>query len=213
MITNHLIAKGIADSIATIYQSSTEADLNQAVIDNVLAVTMKFDSVKLEGSRNDPATYLTAYGDWFHSIMVRSFGNNLGRKRHLQPVSYAFVDFSASRGRSKINPGEMVRAGLLHLHAVIALRPGDGQACRLPFLVAGSAHRQRQFGDVKVTPFDPAQGSLENMIAYFKKGADAIGPFARSDCFDVFPRFRTRQRACPDVSGNGNIDVGRALGR
>ena len=44
--------------------------------------------------------------------------------------------------------------------------------------------------------YDPSLGSLENMIAYFKKGAEVIGSVHRSDAYDVFPRFenvRTNQ--------------------
>ncbi len=158
------------------------------IVDNVLAVTMKFESISLQGSRADPASYLNAYDRWFRTQLIRSIGNNLGRKRHLQPLSYAFVDFPGSRGQSIANP--TASYDLLHIHAVVAIRPGPGQVCRLPFLVAGSAHADPDFGDVKVTPFDPSLGSLENMVGYFKKGSDAVGRFCRSDCFDVFPRFK-----------------------
>ena len=36
--------------------------------------------------------------------------------------------------------------------------------------------------------YDPSLGSLENMIAYFKKGV--IGSVHRSDAYEVFPRFK-----------------------
>lgn len=152
---------------------------------------MKFESIELKGSRQNPSSYLDAYDDWFRSLMITSFGNNLGRKRHLQPLSYAFLDFPNSRGSNPVpNRSELLQSGLLHVHAVIALRLGAGQVCRRSLLVAGSVHRLRRFGDVKVEPFDPSRGSLENMIAYFKKGADAVGSYHRGDAYDMFPRFK-----------------------
>lgn len=185
--------KAIADHIASIYrdQVQNKEQLHQAIVNNVFAVTMKFESVDLHGSRQDPSSYLNAYDDWFRTLMISSFGNNLGRKRHLQPLSYAFLDFPNSRGSNPVqHRSEFLKSGLLHIHAVIALRLGDGQTCRIPLLVAGSAHRLPRFGDVKVEPFDPSRGSLENMTAYFRKGSDAVGSYYRTDGYDVFPRFK-----------------------
>ena len=48
-------------------------------------------------------------------------------------------------------------------------------------------HRSR-IGDVRVEQFDPERGSLENMIEYFMKGAEAIGMRLRSDAYEVLPR-------------------------
>jgi hypothetical protein len=186
-------SQAIADHIVSIYRDHVRNndELNQTITANVFAITMKFESIELNGSRQDPSSYLNAYDAWFRSLMISSFGNNLGRKRHLQPLSYAFLDFPNSRGSNPIpNRSELLQSGLLHIHAVIALRLGTGQACRRPLLVAGSAHQLRRFGDVKVEPFDPSRGSLENMVTYFKKGADAVGSFYRSDAYDVFPRFK-----------------------
>jgi hypothetical protein len=186
-------SQAIADHIVSIYQDHVQNndELNQTITANVFAITTKFESVELNGSRQDPSSYLNAYDAWFRSLMITSFENNLGRKRHLQPLSYAFLDFPNSRGNNPVpNRSELLRSGLLHVHAVIALRLGTGQACRRSLLVAGSAHQLRQFSDVKVEPFDPSRGSLENMVTYFKKGADAAGSFHRCNAYDVFPRFK-----------------------
>lgn len=184
--------KAISDHIKDVYRQSgqTTEQLNQFIANHVLAVTLKFESIDLDESRRDPATYLDVYGRWLHSQMIKALGNNLGRKRHLQPFSCAFVDVPGSRGLQRNPPSEAIESGLLHIHAVVAIRPGKGEICRLPLLVAGSTHRSREFGDVEVKPLDPSRGSLENMIEYFKKGAEAIGSRYRSDCYEVFPRVR-----------------------
>lgn len=194
--------KAIADHIVSIYrdQVRNKEQLHQAIVANVFAITMKFESVDLRGSRQDPASYLNAYDDWFRTLMIASFGNNLGRKRHLQPLSYAFLDFPNSRGSNPVHHrSELLKSGLLHIHAVIALQLGAGQMCRIPLLVAGSAHRLPQFGDVKVEPFDPSRGTLANMVTYFKKGSDAVGTYCRADGYDVFPRYKNGS-ARPNVN-------------
>ena len=120
--------------------------------------------------------------------MIQSFGNHLGRKRHMQPLSYAFLDYANSRGQTFGHAGELFLSGLLHIHAVVALRLGRGQACR-PFLIARAIQApDDRFSDIRIEAFDPLRGSLANMIAYFKKGADVIGTRYRSDAYDVFPR-------------------------
>lgn len=110
---------------------------------------------------------------------------------------------AGSRGRSNISASELKASGLLHVHAVIAIRPGDGSVFRQQFLDAGKLKR---FGDVKVTPFDPSLGSLENMIEYFKKGSDAVGTRYKSDAYDIFPRFRAK-------SASLSLDVSQSVSR
>lgn len=192
-MNNFINPDAIAYVIKSIYRDhvgSNEADLNQAIVDNVFAVTMKFESVcfDLNESKRDPANYLTKYRDWFTRLVIEACGNNIGRKRYQQPLSVSYVDFPGSKGvMSSCEAGEFLNFGLLHVHAVVALRP-EGQSFRRPLLVAGSAHQLRRFGEVKVEPYDPSRGSLEKMIKYCSKGAKLIGPHHRSDCFEFLPR-------------------------
>lgn len=99
--------------------------------------------------------------------------------------------FQVQREMSPNQAANFLNHDLLHIHAVIAVRPGDGEAFRRPLLVAGSAHQLRRFGEVKVEPFDPGKGSLENMIEYCSKGANLIGPHHCSNCYELLPRQRT----------------------
>jgi hypothetical protein len=165
---------------------------------------MKFDGVLLEGSRSDPATYLNVFHNWFRMIMVESFGRHYARqsKRWLQPLTYAFIDFPGSRYRQRMSPdhtglydmthyrgsSEYLRSGLLHIHAVMALTPGQGQACRQLILNSGSLPNDR-FGEIDAQPFDPNKGSLVQLVDYSMKGAVLIGSAGPSDCWEPFPRF------------------------
>lgn len=192
-MSNFIKSDAIAYVIKSIYRDhvgSNEADLNQAIVDNVFAVTMKFESVHFDmnESKRDPANYLTKYRDWFTRLVIEACGNNVGRKRYQQPLSVSYVDFPGSKGMMAAKEAaNFLNFGLLHVHAVIALRP-EGQAFRRPLLVAGSAHQLRRFGEVKVEPYDPGKGSLEKMIQYCSKGAQLIGSQHRSDCYEILPR-------------------------
>jgi len=192
-LNNFINPDAIAYVIKSIYRDhvgSNEAALNQAIVDNVFAVTMKFESVYFypNESKRDPANYLTKYRDWFTRLVIEAFGNNIGRKRYQQPLSVSYVDFPGSKGMmSSREAGEFLNFGLLHVHAVVALRP-EGQSFRRPLLVAGSAHQLRRFGEVKVEPYDPGKGSLETMIQYCSKGAELIGSQHRNDCYELLPR-------------------------
>lgn len=148
---------------------------------------------------NDPESYLTFFDDWFRQQVINTIGiRNIGRpnKRALQPLSYACVDFSNSRGKlpDHFSTG-LLNSGLLHIHAVVAIRPGPGYQHRLRFLAAGHGAPSRRFGDVKVEPFNPSRGSLENMIEYISKGARVIGTKIKSETYDVFPRHRIIRRS------------------
>ncbi len=192
-MSNFINSDAIAYVIKSIYRDhvgSNETDLNQAISDNVFAVTMKFDSVSFDPneSKKDPANYLTKYRDWFTRLVIEACGNNMGRKRYQQPLSVSYVDFPGSKGAMAAKEAaNFLNFGLLHVHAVVALRP-EGQAFRRPLLVAGSAHQLRRFGEVKVEAYDPRKGSLEKMIQYCSKGAELIGSQHRSDCYELLPR-------------------------
>lgn len=187
---SQLQTKAIATMIASVYHQDGQSflDLQSAIRDNVFVATMKLDGVTCHGSRNDPETYLKHYRAWFHHCMIGSFGNNLGRKKYLQPLSFAFVDFPDSRGsHSNQSVNELLNSGLLHVHAIIAIRPGAGQACRLPIVTAGSVFQRKEFGDVLVEPFGADRGSLKNVIDYIKKGADKISSRCKNDPYAVLP--------------------------
>lgn len=205
-MTLRITAEGVAKHIQSIYRNTSpnDDDQNQTLIDNVYFVTMKFDGVDLNRSRSSPSTYLNQYGEWYHRVMQDSFGKHLGRKRRLQPLSYAFIDIPGSRYRRscstdpEANAGlyertqhrgavEYLNSGLLHVHGVIALVPGPGQACLMPMVTSPSLPRTRELGDIEISRFDPSRGSLQNLIEYSMKGAVQVGSLVKEDCWGLFP--------------------------
>ena len=187
-VARNVNADAVAAHVRSLYGPASSKTLERLVAANDLAVTMRFGTDDLYGSLNDSLTYLNAFGRWFQMLMIRSFGNHLGRKRQLQPLCYAFVDYPNSRGSPALNVGECFNSGPLHVHALISLRLGQGQACRQHLLSSRAASGDERSTNIHVEAFDPSRGSLENLIAYFKKGADVIGTRYRGDAYDVFPR-------------------------
>jgi hypothetical protein len=165
---------------------------------------MKFDGVDLKSSTSSPSTYLDHYGEWYHRLMQDSFGRHLGRKRRLQPLSYAFIDFSGSRFPRNLAPrgepaclndltqhreiADYLNSGRLHIHAVLALVRGPGQACRLRMLTSPSLQRTRELGEIEISQFNPKRGSLQNLVSYSMKGAVQLGSMIKDDCWGLFPR-------------------------
>lgn len=207
-------AKQITDLLLSTYQTEgfNETELSQLLNDNIFFVTMMFERIKFEGlgSRYDPTTYLNIFHNWFRTIMMEGLGPHYGRKskRIHQPLAFAFVDFPGSRyrGQHEVNTDQQAQSGLydrtrnhgsseflksgpLHIHAVVALRPGPGQVCRLPILNSVSLPKSK-FGRIDVQPFDPNKGTLQNLIEYSMKGAIQIGSATPSDCWEQFPRYR-----------------------
>lgn len=217
---------GIVDHITDIYRDhpSTKHDIDQALIDNVFMVTMKFDGVDLRGlvnqSHNRPFQvklktnagwnrslqqtgqrqaspplhlYLDAYDRFNRYLLTQSFGPNFRRKKHLQPLSYAFIDFSGSRGRrdrgERVSRATLLGSGRLHIHAVVAVRPDEGQRCIHPLrhMLNGFDDELKKFGDVRIGHYDPTKG-LFNLIDYCSKGAQAVDDrHAWGDMYQVFP--------------------------
>ena len=203
-MTLRLTAEAVTQHIQSRYLHTELEEAIKLQNDNVFFVTMKFDGIDLKSSRSSPSTYLSLYGEWYHRLMQDSFGKHLGRKRRLQPLSYAFVDFPGSRSTGNFTANDepvglndltqhreisdYLSSGLLHIHAVLSLLPGPGQACRLRMLESISAQQTRELGAVEISQFNPQLGSLQNLVAYSMKGAIQLGSMIKDDCWGLFPR-------------------------
>jgi hypothetical protein len=77
----------------------------------------------------------------------------------------------------------------------MALKPGQGQLCRLPFTTSkfldASIIHPPQFIDVDVRAFDPKMGSLQNLAEHAMKITTQMGPTSGSDWWDILPRLNS----------------------
>jgi hypothetical protein len=152
--------------------------------------------------------YLDAFDRFNRYLLTQSFGPNFVRKRRFQPLSYAFIDFPGSRGRrdtgERISRATLLNLGRLHIHAVVAVRPDEGQRCIPPLrhMLNGFDDELKKFGDVRINHFDPEQG-LANLIDYCSKGAQAVDDrYAWGDMHEVFPPERVVSSPRQQPSGS-----------
>lgn len=212
LISPQLVAAHLLTNYST--KDLNQEQLDQLLSENIFFITMKFDGLNFPGLRNDPSTYLNIFAAWYQSVIIKSLGRHYARptKRIHQPLTYAFVDFPSSRYRRPQNQDRLaqvnlfdrtrhrgssvvLRSGVLHVHALMALKPGPGQVCRLPFATSkfldANIVQPPQFIDIDVRAFDPKIASLENLAEYAMKGATQMGPFSGSDWWDILPRLNS----------------------
>jgi hypothetical protein len=130
-----------------------------------------------------PEAVLADFGKTYFDFLKRMYGNNLGRKTSIQPLTYACLDFAGSRS------GSCFGAELPHIHALMLAHPRDTKGIRSLSRVCPLLENAQ--------PYDPATGSLENLATYCVKGLFASGraDSARSHLWDVYPKIvPTRSR-------------------
>jgi hypothetical protein len=145
-----------------------------------------FVSVRFEGAGAAATNQLAQFGRLYFKLSRRLLGNNLNRKRRLQPLCYAFLDAEGSRyGSSDVFHCEMP-----HVHSLMLAPPKYRAefdcAIRDPALV----FEDRYLRAIDVQQSSAEQGSVENLISYCMKGyrQAAPGHFLREDLWSIFPR-------------------------
>ncbi len=125
---------------------------------------------------NHPAAALSDFNKTYFELLKAMYGNNLGRKRAVQPLAYAFLDFAGSR------LGKAIVPDLPHVHALMLAHPD--QATRLRAL----CHSLPLFSDAQ--SFDPTKQSLEGIATYCMKGliSSRGEMLERGQLWEVFPR-------------------------
>src|SRR3569623_589436 len=197
----------IINEVISIYRpyASTEEALRQALSNNVFFVSMNLKGVDLRDlskrrTKLPLHLYLDAYDRWCRHMIKEAFGRNFHRWPHDQPLSYAFIDFEGSRSRERISMGELLNIDLLHVHAVIALRPGNGQRCQQALRRPQTPLEKSAVGDILIEPFDPARGTFANAMEYFSKGITLVEDRnAWGEMFEQFPRFSVKESAAKEA--------------
>src|SRR5262249_41213753 len=94
-------------------------EFSQFLEQHLFFVTASFDLRRATNFRSSGPTQLTEFRKLHFEISRYLLGPKLNRKRKLQPMTYAFMDFEGSRhGRSDPTHSE-----LPHIHALILVAP------------------------------------------------------------------------------------------
>ena len=149
----------------------------------------KWGSLLRSGLAERKRTQLSEFGKFYFKISKYLLGNNLGRKRPLQPLTYAFTDFEGSRsGKS-----DALKSQMPHIHALMLVRPNHLAAFQQLPIFETSKRTKVWFSsikDIETEPFSPMKGSVEDLASYCMKGcAQTLRDYAgRDDLWAVFPK-------------------------
>lgn len=173
---------------------------------NLFFISMTMDRGQTQGWRTKPNIVFDPLARWYFDLSRDAFGNNLNRKRRLQPVMYAFLDVEGTRRsmtkliaahggdettrpRHAPNRGyELLHAEVPHIHAVMITDPSQGNEFRKRVLISRQ-HCYREIADIELRWFDPTK-SVEQLISYCMKGYEQLPASYtwREDCMQFFPR-------------------------
>lgn len=201
---------GIIEHFRSIYESASyaERELDQMIRTNLVFITMKFQRHLLDGAIDHPATYFKEFRRLYRNLMRVSYGRHYYRKHEYLPLTYLCLDYGESRRLHRRQNGIHVpEAGVrgvydrtreladrppylkgesLHLHALMLMKPGYGQACReVIYEYAACADRDR-LGLVDMQ-FPRPDRSLVQLASYSSKGVHEIATKTGKDAWIILP--------------------------
>jgi hypothetical protein len=141
-------------------------------------------------SRSD---HLVEFEKLLFRTMKATIGNKLGRKEHLQPRAFAFLD---TPGSSKNIKRDIRECPNRHVHAVIICRHDSADRI-FRFLDAESKHGRNEDDQsehkrlLDVQRFDRNKGTMQKLIHYCVKGLTATPPNADIETWVSLPRSST----------------------
>ena len=131
-------------------------------------------------------TQLAEFGRLYFQISEFLLGNNLNRKRKLQPLTYAFTDFEGSRLRKS----DVVHNQFPHIHALLLVTPEYLNQFKSAVFVPRLRSRVRSIKDIKIENYSSQKGTVERLASYCMKGyvQSSRSYGAREDLWSIFPR-------------------------
>ena len=161
------------------------SSFNQFLEQNLFFVTVSFRVEKTNFCSSKQQNELREFRRLHFKISEYLLGNNLNRKRTLQPLTYAFVDFEGSRqGRS-----DPIYSELPHIHALVLVRPEHLALFKSPLLVPRLRSWVSSINDIEIKNFSEKEGTFENLASYCMKGHKQTSPFysEREDLWAILP--------------------------
>ena len=183
--------KRFCDAIIDHFQSvHVENQVLQSSFNNFLEqhlffITVSFRLRKPSNLLSKWPTPLSEFGRLHFKISWYLLGNHLNRKRRLQPLTYAFVDFEGSRqGQSDPIHNEFPR-----VHALMLIDPRYLQQFRSAIFEARLRSWIGSIKELQIENFSADEGTLEDLVSYCMKGHDqaAKSYSQREDLWNIFP--------------------------
>jgi hypothetical protein len=128
-----------------------------------ITATFKPELVSIKDSNNYRVHSIREFRNFNYSVNCSVLGNNLKRKRTLQPKGYAWVDFAGTRaGHGSVEFSKP------HIHGLLLVRP------ELKFQYLCRMHTTSMLfpsiDSVVIRTFDSSRRSVESLAGYCMKG-------------------------------------------
>jgi len=149
-------------------------------------ITVKFNLDQIVGWRSDLTKLIGEFGKLYFETSKQLLGNNLGRKRHLQPRTFAYTDFEGTRSRKKSI--DILKSGFPHVHAVALVR--SEHSFRFPLTLQNRALIMQSVKDCDVRLYDRHGKTVEELVEYCMKGYLRVPQSysGREDLWQFYPR-------------------------
>lgn len=185
---NDRFSDAIMKHFATFYSDNPNPhpSFDKFLEEHLFFITVSFDLEKVTEFRSKAPTQLTEFGKLHFNISKYLLGNNLNRKRPLQPLTYAFIDFEASRlGRSDAMHSERP-----HVHALMLVAPKYLVKFRSAIFEPRLRSWVGSIKELQIKNFSQGEGTLDNLVSYCMKGhrQTASSYCEREDLWSIFPK-------------------------
>ena len=189
LIRNNKIisAAAISEHFSTVHFSySVKFPDREAFLESHLFfMTVSFDP-RVSKSEGRFPTQLAEFGRLYFKISQFVVGNNLNRKRRLQPLTYAFTDFEGSR----LGKSDPVHNQFPHIHALLLVTPEYLEQFKVAMFVPRLRSWVGSIKEIKIENYSSQKGAVERLASYCMKGYAQASPSynAREDLWSIFPR-------------------------
>jgi len=200
-----LLAKHISEKCSSLHGNEQLSDV-ELLKNHLLFISVTFKPGTVAVKHTCKPSPMRAFSLFYRNWMADCLGGNIARKRHYQPLTWAFVDVEGSRqvrnrkgifvtptqrGEKVIDPR---LANWPHVHALSLIDSSlrDKIQCQLaaPWLCSAFKHPGI---DVEASWFDPSKSSLVDLISYCSKGMWQIAEADRDDFLGIFPPAKAQQ--------------------
>lgn len=197
----------VASHFEEAHKNSSFAHLSpeQFYANNLYFVTFAIGRDHVFGWRTKPEIVFKPVNQWYMALAKGAYGNNLNRKRRLQPPMHAFLDVEGTKGSKKVGPVdgcetdvrhhrvqnkgfELLRAQSPHVHGIIMINPDGDDEFRKRLLIS-RLHCHREISDIDIQSIKQ-DVPLIRTIEYCMKGylqLPSTYAFAE-DCRQFYPR-------------------------
>lgn len=135
---------------------------------------------------------------FYIELMKNVLGHNIHSKIKYQPLTYAFIDFAASRDRRYIIPE--ARNEWPHIHALMSVNPiiakRTEEALMDPEFILNT-RSSAYFNTPDIRKYDSKEGSLEDLTSYCMKGSMLLNrnTMGEDHEYDIYPEKEVHGRS------------------